>query len=617
MKRILYIITTLLAFSTYAQQDLIMYGLQDIPQSTYNNPSNTYDGNFFIGLPALSSNYFSFSNSGFAYSDGLTRTGDSLYFNFDDILNELEDKNFLSFNSKIDLLSFGFSIGDKTQLTFNVTENVTFRFNYPKDFVQFLIKGNTAFNDNTANFEGLGFNGSHYREYGLGISRQLSERLRVGLRAKYLYGMENIYSEKTDISLRTDPNTFDLTAKADIAIRTSGIDGVDDNESSADYASGRDNTGFGADLGANYELNDKISFNASILDLGYINWKSYTKSHINNGGNFSYTGIEVNAFTSDDTSETSFDRVLDSLEKAFNLEESEGAYTTSLPTRFYAGVNYKLSERHMAGLLIQSEFFQGTIKPSFTLSYSRKMTKWITLATSYSVINRSYNNLGFGFSIDPGPVQFYIVSDNLLGAFQPQHARHLQLRFGINLIFGREKAKEIRPSYRGVFNSKDDDAAPKEEDVKEEIIKEEEVKENEIESTEPVLNDTTAIKDSLIAPKMTPLADSVVNVEPTSTPIDSISNDSTIQIDSNAVIKTVDSTKSIKPDIKPKSDKSDVKGTETESETELNSIDATNSSEAIESVNSEVKPTVESEENKKKEEEKKQGEKEPSEETPK
>lgn len=463
MKKLFTIITCLLAINSFAQQDFIMYGLQDIPQSTYSNPSNRYDGNFFLGLPALSSNYFSFSNSGFAYSDGLTRRNDSLYLNFDDILNELEDNNFLSFNSKIDLLSFGISFGDKTQVTLNVTENVTFRFNYPKDFVQFLLKGNTSFSDNTANFEGIGFNGSHYREYGLGISRQISQKLRVGLRAKYLYGMKSIYSEKTDISLRTDPNTFEINSKADIAIRTAGLE-TEDGESSTDYAFGRDNTGFGADFGVNYDLTDKISLNASVLDLGYIDWNTNTKSYTNNGGEFTYSGIEVNAFTTDDTSETSFDRVLDSLEEAFELKEGEGSYSTSLPTRFCAGANFRLTERDVAGALIQSEFFQGKIKHSFTLSYSRKMTKWISLATSYSIINRSYNNLGFGFSIDPGPVQFYVVSDNLPGAFQPQNTRHLQVRFGINLVFGRDKSKEMNPRFKGVFksNDKDEDDSPTE-----------------------------------------------------------------------------------------------------------------------------------------------------------
>ncbi len=437
-----------------AQQDFIMYGQHDIPQSGYSNPSNRFNGNFYIGLPALSSNYFSYSNSGFAYSDLITPSGDSLLLDFENLIGKLEKDNFLAINAKIDLLSFGISLSNRTQLTVNVTENVNMRFTYPRDLVEFIYRGNGGFEGREANFSNIGFGFNHYREYGIGVSHQLTQKLRLGARAKYLYGMENIYTEKTDIRLRTDASTFEIKANADITLRTAGIDNVDSEESSSDYATGRDNTGYGIDLGAYYEFNDKISFNASILDLGVINWNSYTKSYTNEGGEFTYSGIEINAFTNGsetESGETSFDRVLDSLESAFELEESEGGYSTPLASRVYLGADYKITERDLAGVIFQSEIYQSDIRPSFTLSYSRKMTRWITLSTAYTAINRTYNNLGFGVNLNPGPVQFYIISDNILGTFQPQNTRHLQVRFGINLVFGANKSTEVRPEFRGAI----------------------------------------------------------------------------------------------------------------------------------------------------------------------
>ena len=39
------------------------------------------------------------------------------------------------------------------------------------------------------------------------------------------------------------------------------------------------------------------------------------------------------------------------------------------------------------------------------------------------------------------PVQFYLVSDNILGFLWPQSTKNLNLRFGFNMIFGcREKS---------------------------------------------------------------------------------------------------------------------------------------------------------------------------------
>jgi len=459
-----------------------MYNIHDIPQSAYSNPSNQFNGKFYIGLPALSSNYVSLSNSGFAYSDAVKKNGDSLLLDFNSLLNELQDDNYTSFNTKIDLFSFGFRLSDRTQLTFNVTENAYFKFTYTKDFLEFIYRGNGAFQNSVANFDGLGISLNHYREYGVGLSHQLTKKLRIGGRAKYLYGMENIYSERSEITLATDPNTFALTGKANINVQTSGLDDVDDDESTSDYLFGRGNSGFGLDLGGHYEINEKLSVNASVLDLGFINWNFKTTSYKIDDGQYTYSGIEIDAFAEDsdggnatDDGETSFDRVLDSLEEAFAIDTSNGGYTAPLTSRFYIGANYKLNEKMLVGGLIQSEVFQGQILPSFTFNVNRKMTKWISLAASYTIINNSYNNLGVGINVNPGPVQFYIVSDNILGAIQPQHARHAQVRVGINLIFGSDKTTQIHPSFKGSLK-KDKD---KEEDTEEEEEEEESESENE------------------------------------------------------------------------------------------------------------------------------------------
>lgn len=433
--------------TTQAQQDFLMYNMYEVPQSIYSNPSNQFNGQFYLGLPFLSSNYYSISNSGFAYSDGIRQDGDSLLLDLGSLISELEDENFTSFNARIDLFGLGIHLGKRTQLTLNVTENAIFKFNYPKDFVRFVYEGNGAFEDDVANFENLGLGLFYYREFGVGLSHQLTHKLRLGVRAKYLYGIANIYSEKTDLRLRTDPETFALTGNADIVIRTSGINSLEGSE----VVSGLNNRGLGLDLGGHYELNERISFNASVLDLGSISWKDNIENHVIEEGEYTYSGIALDVFAPQDgdtTGETSFDRVLDSLEQAFDINENEDEYSTPLVPRIYIGANYKFNEKTVFGGLIQSEFFQGNVRPSFTVSANRKMTKWITLAASFTAINRSYNNLGFGFSINPGPVQLYVMSDNILSAFQPQHARHAQVRFGINLIFGSKKTPELHAPFK-------------------------------------------------------------------------------------------------------------------------------------------------------------------------
>jgi hypothetical protein len=443
MKKLIVSLFLLSTISVFAQQDLLLYNMHEIPQSALINPSNRYNGNFYLGLPVISSTYFSMSNSGFAYSDGVVKRNGKLFLDFNNLIEKLEENNYLSFYSRLDLLSFGFNLSSRTQFNVNMAEVGYFKISYPRDFVRFIYEGNAGFEDNTANFEGIGFTLNHYREIGIGASHQLTDKLRLGARVKYLYGLENIYSERTDISVYTDPETYAITTTSKISVKTSGLE-----DSEADtYISGRGNNGFGLDMGASYQLTDKFILNGSVLDLGFINWKNDTKTY-SNDGEYKYSGVGINVFgdPEDDAREsgnTSFDRVADSLEESLQITEGEGAYTAPLTSRFYVGGNYLLGEAHFVGGVFQSEVFQGNLKPSFTVSYGRKLTKWITVTTAFSAINRAFNNVGLGVNLNPGPVQLYFMADNLLGAFQPQHTRHLHLRFGLNLIFGSEKSREI------------------------------------------------------------------------------------------------------------------------------------------------------------------------------
>jgi flavin-binding protein dodecin len=445
------------AIASKAQQDLMMFNFNEIPQSSYSNPSNQFNGKFYLGLPLISSSYFSLSNSGFAYSDLIKKDGDSLKLDFNSMIGELQDKNFLSLNSKVDLFSLGFKVGDRTQITLNATENINFRFRYTKDFATFVQKGNLGFENNVANFDNIGFSANYYREYGLGVSHQFSSRLRLGAKVKYLYGIANLDSRRTNLSLTTDPNTFALNAKADVLINSSAGEFSADSLSEMEgFISGFDNTGFGVDLGFNYELTKKLSINASILDLGYIQWNSNVTNYTIDKGEYTFTGIPVDAFSpqNDTSGSSAFSNVIDSLETAFNVKETSNGYTTPLVGRFYAGVNYKMNEKLMLGGLIQSEFYKGSVRPSLTASANYKISKWLGVAASYSVINRSYTNLGVGININPRNIQIYVVSDNILGALNPQHAGHAQVRAGVNFIFGSEKVNEINPSYDGVTNVK-------------------------------------------------------------------------------------------------------------------------------------------------------------------
>jgi hypothetical protein len=417
--------------------------MSGLPQSSYANLTNSFDGKFFIGLPAISSTYLSYSNNSFAWSDIIEKRNDSLVLGLPRLIDNLSDKNYLSLVAQTDILSFGFKIGERSTLFVNVTEKMSFKLLYPKDLVQFIDQGNSGFNDNTANFEGLGINFTHYRSYGVGLNRTfMDERLILGARLNYLYGMENVDSKKTEITLFTDPESYEINAKGDIRYNTSGVN--DSIGNVGDYLFSKNNHGASIDLSGSYQLTEKLNINTSLIDLGFISWKEGTKNYVNEGGEFNFSGIDIDEFILNDVDSNgnnSFDRVIDSLEEAFGLKEETANYTSSLTSRVYIGATYQLSEKALLGGLVQTEFFKKKINPSLTLSYNHKFGKLFHATASYTIINNSFNNLGGGFTLNPGPIQLYVIADNILGAFQPQNARHMQLRAGVNLIFGRNSTR--------------------------------------------------------------------------------------------------------------------------------------------------------------------------------
>lgn len=461
MKKIIFLLFLLAGLSSNctlsAQQDLTMYNMEVVPQRMYVNPAflPTFS-KINIGLPGLSSQYINFSNSGFKYSDLIKhRADDSLYVDYGNMLKKLAKNNYLSIAAQPDILSFGFIVKQKNYFSCNITEKVNLRFRYPKNFMEFIWKGNGALLGEELNFN-FGVNFSHYREYALGYARQINDKLTIGGKLKYLYGMENVWTEKSDITLTTEPNYFAITAKGNIKINTSGVDNDSKKFNVSDYAFKKKNRGMGIDLGGAYKYNDKFTFSASIIDLGFIKWKDAVtnyQSH-NQNGTFTYKGAELTQVINKDSANVvnSFNAIGDSLSKEFKIDTVHNSYTTKLSSQFYLGANYNITEKINTGLLLYGQVFDKAIHPGVALSYNQRIRRWLNFSVSYSIFNRSYNNIGLGAAFNAGPVQLYIVSDNVLGAIFPQNAKNLHLHFGINMTFGR---KPLDKDKDGIPDKKD------------------------------------------------------------------------------------------------------------------------------------------------------------------
>jgi hypothetical protein len=449
MNRILTTIALSITVSLAASaQDLIGTTFTSLPQASYANPAKTPDSKWYIGMPGLASTNLYFTHTGFAYSDLIRkRDDDSLTIDIENALSQMKASNYMSFRMNMDLVNFGFGIKDN-YFTFNATEKVIFQQTYPKDLFRFLFKGNAEFLGQTADLSGINLDVTHYREWGVGYSRKLlMDKLTVGVKAKYLQGLSNASTEKSDISLYTDENTFDLTAKADIKANTAGLAGLMDGEGfkAGDYLFNAKNSGFAVDLGANWEINDKFTVNASALDLGKINWKSQVRSYSTENAEFTFRGVDVAEFMNQEDSVDYMQELVDSLGEAFNIQEGSTAYSTELNPKFYVGGGWHFTPTSDLNLTASGEVFRGKMYPSLSVSIMQQVGNVMSVTAGYSIINGTANNVGLGMLFNFGPVQWYMVSDNVMGAFLPQHTQNLHLRTGINFVFGRKDAREKGP----------------------------------------------------------------------------------------------------------------------------------------------------------------------------
>lgn len=432
-----------------AQRDLLLYNFSGIGEVTNNNPSCFPEFSVYVGIPALSGIHFSGSHSGFVYHDLYKlRQDDSVLIDVDNALSKMKSKNYLSYSAGIDLLSFGFRVKNN-YFHANITEKAWIKFAYPKELMDLVANGNGNYTGQFLDFSKTGFDASHYREYAIGYARKINDRWNAGLRLKYLYGMENASTTAGNLGFATAADDYTLSIPTDIVINTStlansdeGYDPLTDGNGSESsrairhYLTGMKNRGFALDLGGTFQMDETWNFSASILDIGAIRWKENTRNYKTGKGEYSFGGIDLEDFISDDSNGQS---VLDSLGNTFTTDETYSPYTERLPVQAYLGSHYNLNDKSFIAATLHGEFFKRTLQPAASIAYHRKVGNHFAFQVAWSYINHDFLNAGAGWWVYAGPVQFYIMTENAAGTLAPLDHTHAQVHFGFNLIWGRPK----------------------------------------------------------------------------------------------------------------------------------------------------------------------------------
>ena len=444
----LFIIIALGFFSltAQAQYDQTLYNLREYTPFGHSlNPSAFPDAGSYLLLPLHFQTYVS---TGFSLNDLYRKQSEGkLYGSLEYLLGNINRGIYSASGYQMPVLGVGSRINHKHFFSLDMSIKSRIAFNVPRGMLKFLSQGNVDENSNIINheFESLHLNGTVYGEISAGFGTKINEKLQVGLRLKYLWGIANIYGDIDSRLVTNDDYSINLKTNEETTVYTSGLLALlDDDESeysdAGEYALAGKNNGFAIDLGATYQLDENIKLSASLIDLGYISWKDDLKSNrLPEGVEFLGSDLDRLLEVRKKYSDGYFDFVSDSLKNKYDVVEGKDKYTTWLHGKLYINGSYDYNRFLTFGSTLAGTAVSGEIHTAISLYTTLHLGRCFHLNTNYSYQNGSFANWGAGFVFTPGPFQLYVATDNILPSMKPEIARAVDLRFGLNLIFGKRK----------------------------------------------------------------------------------------------------------------------------------------------------------------------------------
>ncbi len=425
-----------------AQQNNTLFLMHDLPQSNIVNPAVSIKNKYFIGCPIIGSTHLNLYSTGFKFNDMYYVENGFLHFRPEGGISNFSNLEIVEGEAQLALLSFGYRVHN-TYYTFSINEKANTIQILSKNLFQFMFEGNSTFEGQRVSLSKSGINAIHYREYAIGIAKDINKKLSLGIRGKLLFGKGNIYTKSFNAYLITDENTFQSTLVSSADVYTSfpfyyNINNNGqvthfetlNNENWLKYAMNNQNLGLGLDIGAIYKFENGLTISASILDIGFIHWKT-NATLLHSEGTLELTA-ESYANGLDHSEE-----LIELFKNTYYPYISYHEYTAQLFPATYLGCSKLINNQYTLGLTLHNEYYKHIIHNTLTLSANTNITENINTSISYSIQNKQATNIGLGIGVTLGKVQIHAISDNVPAFFSVRNTRNFNLRFGLSFLWGK------------------------------------------------------------------------------------------------------------------------------------------------------------------------------------
>ncbi|MDG1527737.1 MAG: DUF5723 family protein [Polaribacter sp.] len=462
-KKSFIIIGFLVSLISYSQNKKILYGFAEMPHTLMVNPGAETNFKFHAGIPALSGLYFNIGSSEATISDLFLSDNINFSTKFISLAERLTERDFLDFNTKIELLNGGYRLNEKMYLTFGLYQEIDFVGYFPNDIVDFAYYGNGLNVHKTVHFSQLKFRGDILGVIHAGLSYKVNKKLNVGGRFKIYSGSLHMSSTNNTGTLSAVEGENSIYnhyfSNIDININTSGAlnendelnVGVGDVISNAFFS---ENIGVGIDLGFTYHYTPQIEFTGSILDVGFVNYSKNVKN-LSMVGNHRFDGIEIMFDESNADYWLPLDKdYLTELDSEFNAniprEIKTNSFVSWRPIKFNGAVRYSFGKSRSKECYDETykEYYYNSVglqlyaitrplstQVASTLFFEKSVNERLHAKLTYTMDSYSFTNIGVGMSAQFGRFHMYGLLDNVLNMSDLTEAKSVSLQFGFNLIF--------------------------------------------------------------------------------------------------------------------------------------------------------------------------------------
>lgn len=454
MKKVVFIFLSFISLNLFSQNKQVLYDFAGLPQTLLLNPGLETNYKYHVGVPLFSGFSLELASTGFTVADIFGVDNRTINEKIAAILENLDTRDYLKFNSQIEVLSAGFRFDEKTYFSFGFYQEFDAIAYFPKDIITLLNEGNAAYLNRSFDASQLLYKLDVLGVIHAGITRKVNDKWTIGGRFKIYSSALNLQSTNNSGTLTTNLGDSNIYIhhlnNINVNLQTSGL--IQDNEYINDPGTFLKNTflggnlGLGLDFGITHQISPQLQFSASLLDVGFVNHKKNIKNTLTEG-NFTFEGLQ---FDYDQTNGNYWEELDNELKEQLPTVENLESYISWRPAKFNAAIKYSFGEKRSKycydntykdfytdafGAQLYSVFRPLSQQFALTGFYEKSFSNKLHAKVTYTVDDYSYYNIGVGVSAQFWKINFYGILDNIAELTDISSANNVSLQFGFNLLF--------------------------------------------------------------------------------------------------------------------------------------------------------------------------------------